>query len=95
MQLFKILELMDVPFADRLEHINFGKVKGKEKGMSTRHGEVKFLDEILDMAKEAQLSQMRTNPDKFNNVEDPDATSDQLGMTCVKARLPNRRNPNI
>ncbi|KAJ7620545.1 arginyl-tRNA synthetase [Mycena polygramma] len=83
-QLFKILKLMDAPFADNLEHINFGRVKGKGNGtMSTRKGDVKFLEDILDMAK-AMLSQMQTNVEKFNNVEDPDATSDQIGMTCVK-----------
>ncbi|KAG5734241.1 Arginyl-tRNA synthetase, cytoplasmic, partial [Termitomyces sp. T112] len=36
-QFFKILSLMDAPFVDRLEHVNFGKVHG----MSTRNGEVK------------------------------------------------------
>ncbi|KIY43023.1 arginyl-tRNA synthetase [Fistulina hepatica ATCC 64428] len=79
-QFFKILELMGAPYADKLEHINFGRVQG----MSTRNGEVKFLEEILDMAKEAMLVQMKTNEDKFSNVEDPDLTSDQIGMTCVK-----------
>ncbi|KIY70938.1 arginyl-tRNA synthetase [Cylindrobasidium torrendii FP15055 ss-10] len=79
-QFFKILELMGEPYASSLQHINFGKVQG----MSTRNGEVKFLDEILDMAKEAMLAQMKTNEDKFSNVEDPDFTSDQIGMTCVK-----------
>ncbi|KAJ7479670.1 arginyl-tRNA synthetase [Mycena latifolia] len=79
-QLFKILEFLGAPFAGRLQHINFGKVKG----MSTRKGEVKFLEEILDMAQESMLSQMQINADKFSSVEDPDATSDQIGMTCVK-----------
>ncbi|KAL0961208.1 hypothetical protein HGRIS_006176 [Hohenbuehelia grisea] len=73
---------MGEPCADKLEHINFGKVQG----MSTRNGEVKFLEEILDMAKEAMLVQMKSNADKFNNVEDPDFTSDQIGMTCVKVQ---------
>jgi arginyl-tRNA synthetase len=71
---------MNAPFANRLEHINFGKVKG----MGTRKGNVKFLEQIIDIAKESMLAQMQTNAEKFNNVEDPDATSDQIGMTCVK-----------
>ncbi|KAJ7668125.1 arginyl-tRNA synthetase [Mycena rosella] len=79
-QLFKILELLDAPFAGRLEHINFGKVKG----MSSRKGDVKFLEEILDMARDAMLSPMQTNASKLNNLEDPVATSDQIGTTCVK-----------
>ncbi|KAL5514035.1 hypothetical protein ACEPAG_2796 [Sanghuangporus baumii] len=79
-QFFKILELMQEPFVKSMEHVNFGRVLG----MSTRRGEVKFLDEILDMAKEAMLEQMKTNEDKFKAVEDPEGTSDQIGMTCVK-----------
>ena len=79
-QFFKILSLMEMPFADKLEHVNFGRVLG----MSTRRGEVKFLEDILDAAKEAMLAQMKNNEDKFKLVEDPEATSDQIGMTCVK-----------
>ncbi|THH04283.1 hypothetical protein EW145_g5637 [Phellinidium pouzarii] len=79
-QFFKILELMKEPFVDRLDHVNFGRVNG----MSTRRGEVKFLDEILDMAKESMMTQMKSNEEKFNLIEDPEETSDQIGMTCVK-----------
>ena len=71
---------MEMPFADKLEHVNFGRVLG----MSTRRGEVKFREDILDAAKEAMLAQMKNNEDKFKLVEDPEATSDQIGMTCVK-----------
>lgn len=79
-QFFKILELMEEPIAKTLEHVNFGRVNG----MSTRRGEVKFLDEILDMSKEAMMTQMKSNEEKFNQIEDPEYTSDQIGMTCVK-----------
>jgi arginyl-tRNA synthetase len=79
-QFFKILSLMDAPFAGCLEHVNFGKVHG----MSTRRGEVKFLNEILDMSKEAMLAQMQQNEEKMKQIEDPDHTADQIGMTCVK-----------
>jgi arginyl-tRNA synthetase len=79
-QFFKILSLMKLPFADTLEHVNFGKVKG----MSTRRGDVKFLEDILDTAKEAMLEQMQKNEKKMQEIEDPEYTADQVGMTCVK-----------
>ncbi|RDB20230.1 Arginine--tRNA ligase, cytoplasmic [Hypsizygus marmoreus] len=79
-QFFKILSLMEVPFASQLEHVNFGRVNG----MSTRNGEVKFLDQILDTAKEAMLDQMNKNQEKMSQIEDPDRTADEIGITCVK-----------
>jgi len=79
-QFFKILSLMQEPFAGRLEHVNFGRVNG----MSTRKGEVKFLEDILDAAKEAMMTQMQKNEDKYKEIEDPEYTSDQIGMTAVK-----------
>jgi hypothetical protein len=42
------------------------------------------LEEILEMSKEAMLGQMKSNENKFAQVEDPEYTSDQIGMTCVK-----------
>lgn len=79
-QFFKILELMGEPYALTLQHINSGRIQG----MSTREGTLKFLEEILDMSQEAVLAQMKTNEEKISSVEDPDFTSDQIGMTCVK-----------
>ncbi|KAJ7146096.1 hypothetical protein C8R44DRAFT_723937 [Mycena epipterygia] len=81
-QLFKIVSLLRAPFADRLEHVTFGRVNG----MSTRRGEVKFLDEILDTGRDAMLAQMRQKEDRFKDIEDPEFTADQIGMTCIKCQ---------
>ena len=79
-QVFKMLELMGHPWADRLEHVNFGLVLG----MSTRKGTVKFLDEILAEAKDSMHEQMAKNEAKYAQVEDPEYTSDVVGQTAVK-----------
>lgn len=80
-QFFKILDLMDAgPFVSSLEHINFGKIHG----MSTRKGEVKFLEDILDAAKDAMLANILKNEEKAKEITDKEYISDQVGMTCVK-----------
>lgn len=79
-QLFKIIELMghkDV--ADKCQHINFGMVLG----MSTRKGTVKFLDDILRDVGDKMHEVMRKNDDKYQQVEDPEATADVLGISSV------------
>jgi arginyl-tRNA synthetase len=78
-QLIKILELAQKPFASKITHINFGMVKG----MSTRKGTIVFLDDILDEAKERMHAVMRSNPDKYAEVSDPERTSDILGVSAV------------
>ncbi len=43
-QLFRTLKAMELPWADRCHHVNFGRIHG----MATRRGSVIFLDEVLD-----------------------------------------------
>eukprot|EP00026_Physarum_polycephalum_P005259 Phypoly_transcript_05290.p1 GENE.Phypoly_transcript_05290~~Phypoly_transcript_05290.p1 ORF type:complete len:602 (+),score=148.51 Phypoly_transcript_05290:124-1929(+) len=78
-QLFKILNLLGKNFAAKCQHINFGMVLG----MSTRTGKVKFLVDILDKAKEEMLKVMKTNAEKFAQIEDPEGTADLVGLSAV------------
>lgn len=81
-QLFKILELMGGEYeenAKKCEHVNFGMVKG----MSTRRGTAKFLDDILKDVGDKMHEVMRTNENKYALVEDPEKTADMLGITAV------------
>ncbi len=57
---------------------------GMVLGMSTRKGTVKFLDDILTDAKESMHEQMKKNEAKYAQIEDPEYTSDIIGMTAVK-----------
>ena len=78
-QLFKILEMLGKEYADKVKHINFGMVKG----MSTRKGNVVFLSDILQGAKEAMLDVMKANPEKFAEIEDPEETAYIVGLSAV------------
>lgn len=79
-QLFKVTELSGrKDLADRCQHINFGMVRG----MSTRKGTVKFLDDILNDVGEKMHEVMKKNQTKYEQVEDPEKTADTLGITAV------------
>lgn len=79
-QLFKITELMGYKdLASRCQHINFGMVRG----MSTRKGTVKFLDDILKDVGEKMHEVMKKNAAKYEQIEDPERTADILGITSV------------
>ncbi|KAL2194717.1 hypothetical protein P885DRAFT_42295 [Corynascus similis CBS 632.67] len=79
-QLFKIIELLGhKDIADKCQHINFGLVLG----MSTRKGTVKFLDDILRDVADKMHETMKKNEGKYNQVENPEATADTLGISSV------------
>lgn len=79
-QLFKVTELMGYKdIADKCQHINFGMVRG----MSTRKGTVKFLDDILRDVADKMHEVMKKNEDKYVQIDDPLATADTLGITAV------------
>ncbi|EEH42285.1 arginine-tRNA ligase [Paracoccidioides brasiliensis Pb18] len=79
-QLFKVTELVGrKDLADRCQHVNFGMVRG----MSTRKGTVKFLNDILKDVGEKMHEVMKKNATKYEQVEDPEKTADILGITSV------------
>ena len=79
-QFFKILKLMEFPWAEKLEHVNFGMVQG----MSTRKGTAVFLEQIIKEASTIMHEQMKKNEDKYRNVENPEYVSSEIGITGVK-----------
>ena len=79
-QFFQILKLMEFPWADRLEHVNYGMVLG----MSTRKGTAVFLDQIIKEAASVMHEQMKRNEEKYNSIEDPEYVSQEVGITGIK-----------
>ena len=57
-QFFKVLELMGRPWVKDMEHVNFGMVSMEEGTLSTRHGNVVYLEDVLGAAVEKTLSIM-------------------------------------
>ncbi|KAI8647713.1 hypothetical protein BD408DRAFT_439151 [Parasitella parasitica] len=79
-QLFKTLEMLNLEFADKLEHVNFGMVLG----MSTRKGTVVFLEDILEEAKNTMHEVMKKNEKKYAEIADPEQVADEIGISAVK-----------
>lgn len=65
--------------AARLQHVNFGKVSR----MSSRLGDARLVDEILDQAGEAIHEMIRRNATKYAQVPDPEAVADVVGISAV------------
>lgn len=51
--------------------------------MSTRRGNVMFLDDIINDVADTMHDVMRKNETKYSQVDDPDAVADTLGISAV------------
>lgn len=79
-RLFKCVELLGyTELALSLQHINFGRVQG----MSSRLGTVRLLSDILDESGKTMHDLMKSNEEKYAQIEDPAGVSDIIGITAV------------
>ncbi|CAK7203975.1 hypothetical protein SEUCBS139899_006725 [Sporothrix eucalyptigena] len=79
-RIFKVLQLIGRDdLAQRVQHVNFGKVMG----MSSRLGNVKLLSDILDQTANAMHDVMRRNQTKYAQVPDPEGVADTVGIAAV------------
>ncbi|XP_051951888.1 probable arginine--tRNA ligase, mitochondrial [Xyrauchen texanus] len=77
-QLFHILLAMGHQWAERCHHVAFGLVQG----MSTRHGEVLFLEDVLEEARNRMLNNMRRSTTS-KVLEDPEQTAERVGISAL------------
>lgn len=79
-QWFKILELMGYDWAKDCVHVPFGLVSLEEGTMSTRHGRVVFLEDVLNKAVEKTREIiLEKNPD----AENVDEIAKEVGIGAV------------
>jgi arginyl-tRNA synthetase len=79
-QIFAVLDKLDPWFKGRMLHTPFGMIKLPEGKMSTRKGNVIFLEDVLDEAHERVAAIIaEKNPD----LQDKEAVAEMLGMGAV------------
>lgn len=79
-QIFEVLKRMDYPWWDTCHHISFGMYRFKDGRMSTRKGNVIFLEDVLNKSVDLvkQLIQEK-NPDLGNK----DLVAEQVGVGAI------------
>ena len=92
-QVFKVLELAGNEWAKDCVHVGFGLVKFADRKLSTRKGEVIFLDDLINQAIEKTLEIMNEkNPD----LEDKEEVAKKIGVGAVVfTYLKNSREKDI
>ncbi|KGG79533.1 arginyl-tRNA synthetase [Caloranaerobacter azorensis H53214] len=79
-QWFKVIELIGFEWADKLEHVPFGRVSTEEGRMQTRKGNVILLEELLNKA----IDKVREIIEEKNpNLENKDEVARQVGIGAV------------
>nr|AHF48760.1 mitochondrial arginyl-tRNA synthetase [Caryedes brasiliensis] len=73
-----ILYKMDLPWAGRLVHVKFGRIRG----MSTRKGTSIFLKDILDECRDIMIKRQVESPTTKVPINDGEV-ADILGVSCV------------
>ena len=92
-QLFKVLELLGFDWVNNCHHITFGWVKIGEEMMSTRKGNIIFLEDVIAKAVELAEKIIREgSPD----LPDPKGTARDVGVGAVVfTDLAYRRDTDI
>lgn len=92
-QVFTTLKLMGYEWADSCKHIGFGLVRFADKKLSTRKGDVIFLEDLL---KEAVAKTLEVINEKNPNLENKEETAQKIGIGAVVfTYLKNNRERDI
>ncbi len=94
-QIFSVLGKMGYDWADDCVHVGFGYVRFPDKVLSTRHGDVVFLEDVLRESVEKTKEVIRNSPTS-KNIEDPDDAAEKIGVGAILySFLKNGREKDI
>lgn len=79
-QFFKVLELMGYDWVKDCVHVNFGMVSMEEGTLSTRHGNVVYLEDVLNASIEKTLEIIK---EKSPDLEEKEAAARAVGVGAV------------
>ncbi len=78
-QLFTVLKMLGYDWSTRCHHVGFGLVQG----MASRTGNVVYLEELLDEARDRALHHMREHIEKRTALEDEEAVAEAVGIAAI------------
>ena len=92
-QIFAVMNKAGWEFANDCVHVNFGLVKFPDKKLSTRHGDVVFLEDVLNESINKTLEIIKGNS---QGIENPEEVSQKIGIGAILYTfLKNSREKDI
>ncbi len=92
-QIFAVIKKAGFDWADDCVHVGFGLVKFPDKKLSTRHGDVVFLEDVLNESIQKTLDIITQNSPEMENKED---VAKKIGIGAILyAFLKNSREKDI
>lgn len=92
-QIFAVMKKAGWEWAEGCEHVGFGLVKLPGKSMSTRHGDVVFLEDVLNESIDKTREIIKSNG---SNVDDIDDAAKKIGIGAILYTfLKNSREKDI
>ncbi len=92
-QIFAVIKKAGFDWADDCTHVGFGLVKFPDKKLSTRHGDVVFLEDVLNESVQKTLDIIKTNSPDMENKEE---VAQKIGIGAILYTfLKNSREKDI
>ena len=92
-QIFAVIKKAGFEWADDCVHVNFGLVKFPDKKLSTRHGDVVFLEDVLNESVQKTLDIIKNNNPDMDGKEE---VASKIGIGAVLYTfLKNSREKDI